>query len=377
MKEVSMMGVLPPMKGLSYYCYALTQAVTKYVDVDFVAFKKLYPSIFYPAGYEDNSFKMQHNSRLKIRRTITYYNPISWIKAGFCKNKILHVQWWSSPTAPIIITILLAARLAGKKIVLTVHNAEPHEQSWLIRQANNLILTLPHKLIVHSQSNKDKIASFYKINAGKIEIVPHMIFEMYETTTREKALRELRISKASKVVLYFGLIREYKGINILIKAFHELKKKEPKAVLVIAGKLWIDWKPYQNLIDSLGLIDSVKLMLEYVPKDKVKYFFGAADLIVLPYRQFEAQSGVGSVALSYEKPMIVTNVGGLPEMVKDRRAVVEPGNENQLADAMVHALTNRNVLKKWQYDSKKLKKNFSLEEVGKQTVAVYKKLAIL
>ena len=317
---------------------------------------------------------MKPNPRLKIRRVITYYNPISWIKAGFSRNKILHVQWWSSPTAPIIMTILLAARLAGKKTVLTVHNAEPHEQSWLIRQANKIILKIPNKLIVHSQSNKSRLASFYKINAAKIEVVPHMLFEMYDITTREKALRELKIPKSSKVVLYFGLIREYKGIDVLIKSFHELKKKEPKAILVIAGKLWIDWKPYQKLIDSLGLADSVKLMLEYVPKDKVKYLFGASDLVVLPYRQFEAQSGVGSVALSYEKPMIVTNVGGLPELVMDRNAVVEPGNEKQLAGAMIRAFTQGNILKKWRQDSKKLKKSFSLEEVGKRTVEVYTKL---
>lgn len=373
MKSVCMIGVLPPMKGLSYYCYALTQSVTKYLDVEFIAFKKLYPSFLYPHGYEDNGFKMKYNPRLHIKRGITYYNPFSWISAGLCRDKVIHAQLWSPPTVPFLFTAFFVARIFGKKTVVTVHTVEPHEKTWWNRFANKMLFLVTTRIIVHSESNKQKLLELYNFPEKRVDVVPHMLLDIYGHISRSKALKHLKIPRQNKVILCFGIIREYKGIDILLDAFYQVKKNCPNTTLIIAGKPWIDWQPYQSQINALKLNDSIKLFLDFVPDSEIKYLYGAADFTVLPYKKFEAQSSVGNVALSYNTPMIVSNVGGLSDLVKDNRCIVKPGDALGLAKIMVLMLKDRTLISKLIVDSKTIKKQFSLEEVGRKTVEVYEK----
>ena len=149
---------------------------------------------------------------------------------------------------------------------------------------------------------------------------------------------------SQKVILFFGAIRPYKGLATAIRAMADVVKAVPEACLLIAGKLWEPWDTYQKLIDESQLSRHVKTFLDYIPSEDVHRYFCAADLTVLPYQHFDSQSGVGSTAVAFRTPMIVSDVGGLPELVRDSRWVVPSGDNAAIADAIVACLSSPDTL---------------------------------
>ena len=146
----------------------------------------------------------------------------------------------------------------------------------------------------------------------------------------------------------------------------------PEAKLLIAGKLWEDWAPYQQLITHLGMADAVASHLHYIPAAEVHRFFVAADLALLPYRHFDSQSGVGSSAMAFGTPLIVSDVGGLPDLVPDRRCVVTPGDPKALAAAVTALLTTPSLLAEITAGMAGLREHFSWARIAAQTMDVYR-----
>ena len=139
-----MIGTLPPLKGNAYYCMSLAREMSKKLTVNFIAFRKLYPEWLYPGGVSDNdkNFTISETPELTIRRIITYYNPVSWVRAGFVSHSdIVHIQWWSIVVAPIYFVLLIVLKLRRKKILFTVHNVKPHENSPVDHFLTKLILS--------------------------------------------------------------------------------------------------------------------------------------------------------------------------------------------------------------------------------------------
>jgi glycosyltransferase involved in cell wall biosynthesis len=172
-------------------------------------------------------------------------------------------------------------------------------------------------------------------------------------------------------VLLFGAIRSYKGLDVALRAFADLREKMPEVRLLIAGKPWENWASYDALIRSLGIAPIVGTDLRYIPAGEVAKFFLAADLVILPYRRFDAQSGVGAAALAFQKPLIVTDVGGLPDLVADRGSVVPPGDWKALAEKMGQCLSDSERLSKMVRNSARLREAASWTEIAKKTVPVY------
>ena len=367
MKKVVHLGVLPPMKGLSYYCYSLIKPLSKLMKVNFLAFKELYPDFLYPESNVDNDFKMDLEG-VSVRRDLTYYNPISWIDTGLVDAKLVHGQWWSPPTFPIFFIIFLMLKVRGVKLVLTVHNVKPHGKNFLLELLDRLIMKFPDRFIVHTEGNKDVMSEFFGIEKKRIKVIPHMLFDMYGLASKEESLKYYKFDK-KKYVLFFGIIREYKGIDTLLEAMKIVQKKDKDIVLVVAGKPWEDWENYQKIIDDNKL--NVKLFLKYIPKNEVKYLFGISDLVVLPYKKFDAQSGVGGTVMFYEKPMVVTDVGGLPEQVKNKEMVVPKEDPEKLAKAILRSFEIHDLLVK---DAKEIKKEFTPESVAEKTFDYYREL---
>ena len=135
-QSVTMVGALPPLKGNPYYCMSLSREMSKHIVTEFISFKRLYPELFYPGGVEDDdpNFRIEQHSRLKIDRIISYFNPITWIRAAWiAQSRVVHLQWWSLPLAPIYLVILIGLKIRKKKIVFTVHNIIPHEKVfWIV-----------------------------------------------------------------------------------------------------------------------------------------------------------------------------------------------------------------------------------------------------
>jgi len=374
--RISMIGTLPPIKGVSDYCIELSQSMSKYIDVDFISFKKIYPEFLYPGGTKDTdkNFKIEENKNLKIRNLITYYNPFTWAWAGLsAKSKIVHIQWWTSVLAPIYLVIFLFLKLKRKKIILTIHNIIGHETGLLDKIITKIIFSFPDILIVHSDKNIEQIKDIFYISDNRIVKIPHGIYNFYKNTniSKTEARTKLKIKQNIPVVLSFGNIREYKGVDVLIKAFSVVKKELPDALLVIAGKCWIDWKDNEKLIEKYSLKKDIITFLDYVPMSDVKLYFESCDLVALPYKEFEAQSGPGNIALAFHKPLVVTNVGALPDLVKNKKCVLEVNDIKGIANQMIKILKDKKLAKELSKESKELCKDFSWEGIAKKTIKLY------
>jgi len=367
---ISVIGTLPPVKGLSAYTLEFLKALAACNPVDFIGFKKLYPEVMYPGGTVDHSSSSIAIRGVKQRNFLTWYNPFGWIWAGLtARGMVVHAQWWSYVLAPVFTVILGLARLRGLPVVLTVHNVSPHERSWLKDLLNSSVFWLSNRFVVHSEHNKRALVEIYGIDDSRVHVIPHgvLITPGLEDVSRHQARARLGLSLNERVILAFGAIRDYKGIDVLIKAFKRIDVKDKK--LIVAGKCWEDSGKYISLI---GGDKSILLHDRFIPGDEIAFFFRAADLVVLPYKYFDSASGVGGMVIPYHLPMIVSSVGSLPELVLDHEnCVVEPGNVDELALKMQRIISDGNLRAKLAEDAGLIEERFGWDSIVTRTMDVY------
>jgi len=374
-----MLGTLPPLRGLSSYCFELARAVSDRCDIDFLSFKHLYPSFLYPGGdlEEDSTFPPIQSNKITVKASLTWYNPISWIAAGlFAHTNILHAQWWSLPLWPVYLVICFFYKLRKKPIVITVHNVLPHENCLFYRPLTRILFKLCDHFIVHTVSNAEQLNDHYKIPHNKITKIPHGTLDFHKKKNVNSAhiRNKMGFKKDHKIILFFGSIRPYKGLDTLLTAFAEIVRKIPEARLLIAGKLWQKSNPYTSLALSLEINDYIRTFFDYIPSGDVWKFFTAADLVVLPYHRFDSQSGVGTTAIAFRKPIIVTRVGGLPDLVSDNRYILPPGNPEVLADTSGDLFHHPERLEARALSSHTIAKTLSWSTIAKKTCEVYHRL---
>ena len=378
-KRVTLVGTLPPIKSISDYCLELTKALLEHTDVEFVNFKHIYWEALYKGGgtkEKDPLFTRPEDPRLRVRDTLTWYNPLSWLYAGLtAQGDVLHFQWWTSYLFPVFFSIALVTKLRGKKMVCTVHNVHGHETGLLDRTLNRLLLTLPEIYLVHTERNRHQLQAAFGIARERIVVVPHGIFEFYrdQELPQVEARAQLGIPENATVLLCFGHVRPYKGIEDLIAACKLAQRAVPSLFLVIAGKAW-NAELKREIETQLSDMPNKLLHLDYVPSSQIKAFFSAADAVVLPYREFAAQSGPGNIALAFEKPLIVADVGGLPELVENPEAVFEAGNVAALSAALERCLGDKALLATLAQDSTRLRERFSWRRIALDTLRVYEQL---
>ncbi len=376
---IAILGTLPPIRALSSYCFELTKALAAHFRIEFISFKSIYPAFLYPGGdlKDDNTYPPMNLETVHIRRHLAWYNPFSWFyEALFTKACLLHAQWWSLPLFPIYFTISLIYRLKGKPVIFTVHNVLPHDKSPIYTNLSRLLFQSGNHFIVHTEIGRQQMIEHYKISPDKLSVIPHgdLGFHVNHRADRQKIRKEMGLGDQEKIILLFGAIRPYKGIDVAIRALPEIIAKIPNARLIIAGKLWEEWEPYEQLIKQLKLEDHVILHLDYIPSNQVYRFFEVADLTIFPYRHFDSQSGVGATAVSFMKPMIVSNVGGLPELVKDEKFIVEPDNAEDLAEKIALCLNDSIMLEEMARQTKVISQQLSWFDIAEKTRIVYKKV---
>jgi glycosyltransferase involved in cell wall biosynthesis len=239
-----------------------------------------------------------------------------------------------------------------------------------------ILFKLGDYFIVHSDINKQQMKDFYNIPENKISVISHgsLDFHIKKGVDRKALRKEMGINPENKVILMFGAIRPYKGLDTAIKAFARIVYKIPDARLLIAGRLWEDWTPYDQLICKLGINKSIITCLEYIPSGDVYKFFEVSDLCIFPYHHFDSQSGAGSAALSFLKPMIVSDVGGLPDLVKDPKWVVPPKDHSVLADAVLCCFNGPNMIEQMKSDAEEISEKFSWSEIADKTEKIYHQL---
>ena len=377
--SITVLGTLPPLRGLSSYCREFAIAMANTRRVEFLSFKKLYPSALYPGGKlkEDNSFLPVEHDHLTIRTRLKWYNPLTWLIEGMtATGDMLHAQWWSLPLAPIYMTLCMCFKLRKKPVVLTVHNVMPHERSRLYKTVSAVLFRLGNHFIVHTERNRQQLMAQYGVSPQRISVIAHGPLEFFTAADKDrKAFRqELGVSENEKMLLCWGAIRPYKGLDTMLTAFAKILERLPNTRLVIAGKCWESWSRYQSLIDQLHIGERLILHLRYVPAGEAAGYFVAADLVLLPYHHFDSQSGVGAAAVAFKKPLIVSDTGGLPDFVRNRRWVVPPGNSDVLADVITDCLSDGRCLDAMTQDSAEIAADLSWSGIVKKTNFVYRHL---
>jgi glycosyltransferase involved in cell wall biosynthesis len=373
--RVTLVGTLPPNMGIADYTGHLVRGLAGLPDLslDVIDFSSLYPRRLYPGRQvKDATAAPLQLPNVPVRRLLAWYNPLSWVWAGLsARGDVVHAQWWSYVLAPIYAVVLSLARLRRKRIVLTVHNALPHEGGLPRRLLNRTVLGLADGYVVHDAKSQALLRR--QVGGRKeIAVIPHGILEAAGAPmARDEARRALDLPASAAVALHFGNIRPYKGLDVLIEAFANVRREVPEALLLIAGNPWEDWSRYQTMIDELGISSAVRAHLEFVPSERVRTFFSAADVVVLPYLHFDAQSGVGARALYHGKALIVTDVGGLPELVEDERAVVPAGDPRQLARALAAVLADPALRQRLEQQSSKRAGELQWDAIAQRTAGFY------
>ncbi len=381
MKEpfVSLFGSLPPLKAISIYCWVICVALSRYIAVECFSFERLYPEWLYPGGTkdEDPAWDVPESDNLRVRRALTYYNPLSWLWCGFrAKAPLVHVQWWSLPVGLVWIVVLAILRLRRRRIVMTVHNVEQHEKGVFDHLVRRIVFAMCHAFIVHCEENRQQLAATMKIPLERIHVMPMPVFGQYcdPTVTQEAAREHIGLEAGRVAFLLFGNMRNYKGVDVFLRAFAGLPgEQRRRARVLIVGQTWGDLADqYDALIDELGLHDAVVKHYDYVPMREVKYWFEASDVVALPYRHFAAQSAVGSMVLAFGKPLLVTRVGGLPSLVKREEAIAEPDDVESLRDAIARLVTDGELRRQMADDSQAIAAERSSDATAKLTIGIYK-----
>lgn len=376
--KVTMVSSLPPHRGITPYTLHLASALARQLDLELeiIGFRSLYPGFLYPGGQqEDRATRNELPNSVRCRRIISWYDPSSWVRAALAaKGDVVHGQWWSYPLAPAYATIFQVARRRKKPIVLTLHNILPHEQSAWRNFLNSAVISHADHLIVHSQRMRQALLETSRFLERQVSVIPHGLLRPPATgpLDRKVARERLGLREDGRIALYFGHIRPYKGLATLIEAFRLAFDRVRDAHLVIAGQPWMEWDGYGSRIQDLDIHGHVTVRLGYIPTDEVALYFAAADVVVLPYTDFDAQSGVGAIALALGRAMVVTDVGGLPDIVRDERIVVPARNVSALADALSLVLSDEKFQAKLENDSRELAKEFEWEGIAARTVEVYR-----
>ena len=338
MKIVIVGSAHPYRGGLASFNERLaSEFVAEGHDVEIVTFTLQYPSFLFPGKTQfTDSPKPQD---LNIVRRISSINPFNWMKVGReirDKNADMVIFcYWMSFMAPSFGKIARIVHRNGKtKCIALVHNMIPHEQNILDKILPPYFVKSMDGFIALSKSVADDIGKFDKHNKPKT-FSPHPIYDHYGTLLeRNDALQQLGLDQNCKYVLFFGLVRAYKGLDLLLQAFADSRIKESNIKLIVAGEFYQDESIYRKQISDLGIEDKIIIHNEFIPDDKVNLYFSAADIIAQTYKS-ATQSGVTQIAFHFEKPMLVTNVGGLGEIVINNKSgyVVEP-NAQEIADAL-------------------------------------------
>lgn len=384
--KVTFIAPFPPLKSISPYCLHLARAISEKVKLTCIGFKRITPEAFYSGGTQDDSTRDCNIKNTETKVVLSISNPFSWLKVGlqYTSGEIVHIQHWQLYSSIIYCFILPLLKLKRKKILISVHNITPHETKRYVvitdKILNMFIFRFADAFIVHNKRNKNRLMELYGIKDDKIFITGHGVIQPDKICHISKidAREQLQISTDKKILLFFGYVWRYKGLDILLQSLADIKKEVPNIQLLIVGqtfRYWGSWKYYEKIIKKYNLFDYVITKLEYIPESEIEPYFGAADLVVLPYKEpFDTHGGVGALVLGFKKPMVVSDIGGLPEYVKDRQAIVNPDDVTDLSKTIINIFKNKNLYEKLTQDSVDLSKELTWEKIAKKTVEVYKKL---
>lgn len=375
--RILILGTAHPYRGgLAAYNERLaSQFISEGHDIEVFTFSLQYPKLFFPGKTQYTEAPAPVN--MKISRVLNSINPFNWIRTGYrirsLNPDILVIKYWNPFMSPCFGTVARIAKrnkAARTKIICIFDNVIPHEKSIIDRLLTSYFTGSIDGAIVMSRSVGEDLKSF-RINIPVI-FNPHPLYDNYgKLLPREEALNNLSLESGYSYLLFFGFIRAYKGLDLLLEAFSDNRLRSRKIRLIVAGEFYESDAPYRKIIEKNNLGDDVLIFDRFIREEEVSSLFSVADLIVQPYRT-ATQSGVTQIAYHFDKPMLVTDVGGLGEIVPDGKCgyVVKP-DPQAIADAIEDFFVN-NRKESFAKGVREEKAKFTWDKLTSSILDIYK-----
>lgn len=375
-RRVIIIGTAYPFRGggMSTYNERLARAFMQRGDhVTIYTFSLQYPGFLFPGKTQYSTEPAPHDLDIKI--AVNSVNPLNWIKVGReikkLKADIIVIRYWMPFMAPSLGTLARIIRRNKKsKVIAITDNIIPHEKMPGGSLLSRYFVKSCDGFIAMSRAVLSDLNTFDQQRPRLYS--PHPLYDNFgEIVPKDQAIKHLGLEENIQYILFFGFIREYKGLDLLINAFADKRFRELPVKLLIAGEFYIDGKPYLDLIDRLGLKNDIVLRTEFIENSEIVYYFCASDIVAQPYRD-ATQSGVTQIAYHFEKPMLTTNVGGLSEMVPDGKVgyVVSP-EVDEISEALLRFF-NESKLEEFSANAAIEKKRFSWDLLLDRIEAVAK-----
>jgi glycosyltransferase involved in cell wall biosynthesis len=332
-------GPTYPFKGgISHFTSMLVEQLRLDHEVDFVSFKRQYPKWLFPGNAEPDP--SNHTLHCDCEYLLDPMNPLTWLQTfGRIRRTlpdVLLLQWWTpfwTPTLAVLAT--LVKRYTPVRILFLCHHITPPDGGPLDLTLARTVLSRGDEFLVLSEGDYADLR--HALPQARIHIATLPTYESFNQNTPdpETARRQLGYAGQDHLLLFFGFVRRYKGLSQLLHALALIPEELPVKLLVV-GEFWESEGRYQNLAEQLGIANRVELINRYIPNEEVGLYFSAADVVVLPYLE-ATQSAVLQMAFGFDRPVIATDVGGLPEMVQNERLglVVPAQDAEALASAII------------------------------------------
>jgi len=332
-RKIILLGTTWPFRsgGIATFNERLTRALIDNGDeVVNYTFSLQYPSFLFPGKTQLSDQPAPEG--LDIRIKVNSVNPFNWFSVGReirqLKPDLLLVRYWIPFMAPCLGTISrIARRNDHTKVIAIADNIIPHEKHLIDNLLTRYFTDSCNGFITMSRAVLNDLKQFRPL--APMVYTPHPLYDIFGSIVpREEALKQLNLSADFRYLLFFGFIRDYKGLDWLLEAFGDQKLRRFPVKLIVAGEFYTSSEKYLQIIRNKNLTDYVILRTDFIPDHDVANYFGAADMIVQPYKS-ATQSGVTQIAFHYNKPMLVTDVGGLGEIIPHGKVgyVVKPGPE--------------------------------------------------
>jgi len=333
--KISIISTAYPLRGgIAHFVGLLYRELRKENEVSVVTFKRQYPKIFFPGKSQLEAG--DETEKIPSRVSVDSVNPFNWLLEGLRQKSeapdLIIFKYWMPFFAPCFYVISALARLNGKtKALVVCDNVLPHERKPGDKMLTKLFFSAVDYFILLSNKVLEDLLSLKPAAAYKV--LPHPVYSNFGLPVPKKQAREKLKLKDEKLILFFGFIRDYKGLDLLLEALAKLKDSEIK--LIVAGEFYTDKDKYLSLIEDLKIGGSVRLFTDFIPSGEVKYYFSACDAVILPYKS-ATQSGIVQIAMNFRKPVIATDVGGLKEVVLNNKTgfIVDEINPEKLAAAI-------------------------------------------
>lgn len=344
--RIVIIGSAYPLRGglASYNERLANEYINQGNEVIIYTFSLQYPKIFFPGKTQYSNEKQPKNLNIKVK--VNSVNPLNWLKIGReikkLKPDLIIIKYWIPFMAPCLGTITRIAKKNKKtKVISILDNIIPHENRIGDTQLSNYFVKSVDGFVAMSQSVLDDLQKF---NRNKPQsFCPHPLFDNFGAAISKPAAKKiLKLEENTNYLLFFGFIRDYKGLDLLLEAFSDGRLKKLSIKLIVAGEFYSDSKQYYEIIKRYNLEDRVIMHTDFIEDNEVVNYFCTADIVVQPYKT-ATQSGVTQIAYHFDKPMIVTDVGGLSEIIPDKKVgFVVKTNPQAIADA-IYAFYDKNL----------------------------------